>query len=143
MNQLPEELQKAKAFHSHLGPYLVVGLKMGRAVVERMGDKPFSMAIDVFTGARPPLSCVVDGLQLATPCTVGNGQIRVREGNRVAIRVRRGQQQIELSLKPEVWERIRAAEGTDRLESLAVDLWSMKEHELLDVNSDVRLETRD
>jgi len=132
MNHLPEELQKAKAFHSHLGPYLVVGLKMGRSVVRRLGDEPFSMTIEVFTGPRPPISCVVDGLQLATPCTVGNGQIRIREGGRVAIRARRDEQQVELSLKPGIWERIRAVEGTDRLEGLAVELWGMEETELLD-----------
>ncbi len=132
MNDLPQELQKAKVFHSHLGPYLVVGLKMGRCVVRRMGDEPFSMIIEVFTGPRPPLSCVVDGLQLATPCTVGNGQIRIREGGRVVIRARRDEQQLELSLKPEMWERIRAAEGTDRLEALAVEVWGMEETELFD-----------
>jgi formylmethanofuran dehydrogenase subunit E len=132
MSSLPEELQRAKSFHSHLGPYLVIGLKMGQVVIQRLGDEPFSMTIDVFTGSRPPLSCVVDGLQLATPCTVGNGQIRIREGQRVAIRARRDEQQVELSLKPEIWERIRAAEGTDRLESLAVELWGFGEAELLD-----------
>jgi len=90
------------------------------------------MIIEVFTGPRPPLSCVVDGLQLATPCTVGNGQIRIREGGRVVIRARRDEQQLELSLKPEMWERIRAAEGTDRLEALAVEVWGMEETELFD-----------
>jgi len=131
---LPDELQKAKDFHSHLGPYLVVGLKMGRSVVHRLGDEPFSMTIEVFTGPLPPLSCVVDGLQLATPCTVGNGQVRIREGGRVAIRVQRDEQQVELSLKPGIWKRIRSVEGTDQLESLAVELWNMNEAELLDVN---------
>jgi len=132
MKTLPEELQKAKTFHSHLGPYLVVGLKMGQEVVSRLGGKPFSMTIEVFTGPRPPLSCVVDGLQLSTPCTVGNGQIRIREGDRVAIRARSGDRQVELSLKPEIWERIRAAEGTDQLEPLALELWELEVARLLD-----------
>ena len=132
MKPLPEELQRAKAFHSHLGPYLVVGLKMGREVVEKLGQKPFSMTIEVFTGPRPPLSCVVDGLQLATPCTVGNGQISVRDGGRVAIRAVRDGDRLELSLKPEIWQRIRSAEGTDRLETLALELWARPASELLD-----------
>jgi formylmethanofuran dehydrogenase subunit E len=132
MKPLPDELEKAKSFHSHLGPYLVVGLKMGREAVRRLGGTPFSMTIEVFTGPRPPLSCVVDGLQLSTPCTVGNGQIRIREGDRVAIRARRGERQLELSLKPEIWKRIRAAEGTDRLEALAVEMWDLEAAQLLD-----------
>jgi formylmethanofuran dehydrogenase subunit E len=132
MKPLPEELQRAKDFHSHLGPYLVVGLKMGRTVVRRLGEQPFSMTIEVFTGPRPPLSCVVDGLQLATPCTVGNGQIRIRDSGRVAIRAQRDEDHLELSLKPEIWERIRSAEGSDRLEALALELWACPAEELLD-----------
>jgi formylmethanofuran dehydrogenase subunit E len=128
---LPDELQKAKVFHSHLGPYLVVGLKMGREVVRRLGHRPFSMTVEVFTGPRPPLSCVVDGLQLSTPCTVGNGQIRIREGGRVAVRARRDEDLVELSLKPEIWDRIRAVEGTDRLEDLALELWNLEAEQLL------------
>jgi pyrimidine-specific ribonucleoside hydrolase len=131
MNNLPDELAKAKEFHSHLGPYLVVGLRMGQRVIQRLGDEPFSMTIEVFTGSQPPLSCVVDGLQLSTPCTVGNGQIRIREGGRVAIRARRDTDELELSLKTEIWDRIRSAEGTQRLESLALELWGYKQTELL------------
>ena len=132
MSDLPDELQQAKAFHSHLGPYLVIGLKMGRAVVRQLGERPFSMTIEVFTGPHPPLSCVVDGLQLSTPCTVGNGQVRIREGGRVAVRAYSDEGQVDLSLKPEIWERIRAAEGTDRLEALAAELWACPEEDLLD-----------
>jgi len=132
MKPIPDELQKAKDFHSHLGPYLVVGLKMGREVVRRLGEEPFSMTIEVFTGPRPPLSCVVDGLQLSTPCTVGNGQVCIREGGHVAIRARSGEDRLELSLKPEIRERIRAVEGTDRLETLALELWELEAAQLLD-----------
>jgi formylmethanofuran dehydrogenase subunit E len=110
----------------------VVGLKMGQAVVRRLGGKPFSMTIEVFTGPHPPLSCVVDGLQLSTPCTVGNGQVRIREGGRVAIRARKDDQGLELSLRSEIWERIRAAEGTDQLEALALELWDLEDAQLLD-----------
>ena len=84
-SHLPDELKKAKDFHSHLGPYLVVGLKMGRSVVHRLGDEPFSMTIEVFTGQHPPMSCVVDGLQLATPCTVGNGWLKIINLGRFAL----------------------------------------------------------
>lgn len=131
MKPLPDELQKAKVFHSHLGPYLVVGLKMGQTIIRRLGHRPFSMTVEVFTGPRPPLSCVVDGLQLSTPCTVGNGQIRIREGGRVAVRARRDEDLVELSLKPEIWDRIRAVEGTDRLEDLALELWNLEADQLL------------
>jgi formylmethanofuran dehydrogenase subunit E len=133
MRSLPDELKRAKDFHSHLGPYLVVGLKMGQGVVEKLGNEPFSTIITVFTGVQPPLSCVVDGIQLSTPCTVGNGGIRIQEGGQVRIQAVREAQTLDLSLKPEIWGQIQAAEGTEGLEELAVKLWEMKAAELLDV----------
>ena len=77
MKELPIELQSAKEFHSHLGPYLVVGLKMGRFLTEEMDTSP--LRITSYTGSTPPVSCLIDGLQLSTPCTVGNGGISIRE----------------------------------------------------------------
>lgn len=135
MNPLPEQLQKAKDFHSHLGPYLVVGLKMGQVIARRLGQEPFSITITSFTGMKPPLSCVVDGLQLATPCTVGNGGIVIRESGQLRVLAARGPREIEISLKQTIHEEIRAAEGTDQLEELALRLWKLEEMELLDVHS--------
>jgi formylmethanofuran dehydrogenase subunit E len=133
MTSLPRELQAAKDFHSHLGPYLVVGLKMGRAIVHRLGEEPFSMTITVFTGSKPPISCVVDGLQLATPCTIGNGGIRIVDGGEAKALAVCGDAQVEVSLKPSIWEEVRTAVGTDGLEELALRLWEMEEEELLEV----------
>ncbi len=134
MSPLPDELQKAKEFHSHLGPYLVVGLVMGHAIVKRLGQEPFSMGITVFTGPHPPLSCVVDGLQLTTPCTVGNGGITIREGGQVrALAIRQGRE-LDISLKPAVWKEIQAVEGTPGLEELAIRLWKRGASELLEIS---------
>ncbi|MCK4597916.1 formylmethanofuran dehydrogenase subunit E family protein [bacterium] len=133
MVSLPAELERARVFHSHLGPYLVVGLKMGQAIISRLGQEPFSITITSFTGTRPPLSCVVDGLQLATPCTVGNGGIVIREGGQVRVKAVRGNRELEISLKSAIQEKIRAAEGTNRLEELALRLWASEIAELLNL----------
>jgi formylmethanofuran dehydrogenase subunit E len=136
MSPLPDELQKAKDFHSHLGPYLVVGLKMGRAIVGRLGHKPFSMGITIFTGPKPPLSCVVDGLQLSTPCTVGNGGILIREGGQVRVLAELGQRRLEVSLRPSIQREIAGAEGGQRLEEIALRLWTLPESQLLDLHEE-------
>jgi formylmethanofuran dehydrogenase subunit E len=136
MSPLPDELQKAKDFHSHLGPYLVVGLKMGRAIVGRLGRKSFSVGITVYTGPKPPLSCVIDGLQLSTPCTVGNGGINIREGGQVRALARLGQRRLEVSLKPSIRKEIAAAEGGERLEEIAIRLWDLPESQLLDLQEE-------
>jgi formylmethanofuran dehydrogenase subunit E len=33
MSSLPPELESAKRFHGHLGPYLALGLRLGKALV--------------------------------------------------------------------------------------------------------------
>jgi formylmethanofuran dehydrogenase subunit E len=134
MSALPDELQKAKDFHSHLGPYLVIGLKMGQAIVGRLGGEPFSIGITVFTGSKPPLSCVLDGLQLATPCTVGNGGITIREGGQAKVLAVREGRELEISLKPAVGKEIQAINSTSGLEELAVRLWKLGESELLEIS---------
>jgi len=136
MVPLPAQLERAKAFHSHLGPYLVVGLKMGQIITRRLGQEPFSITITSFTGMKPPLSCVVDGLQLVTPCTVGNGGIVIREGGQVRVVAARGPRELEISLKPAIHEKIRAIEDTDRLEEIALQLWKLEEWELVDLRGE-------
>jgi len=67
-----ELLEKAVSIHGHLGPFLVLGLKIGLRAEGIIG-KP--VACEVTTLGRKPYLCVVDGLK-----TVMGGNIVVREG---------------------------------------------------------------
>lgn len=70
-----EDLLKfAVRLHGHLGPFLVLGLRAGLAARRIMG-KPESVEVSVFP--KPPVSCVIDGLQASSGCTVGNGRLTV------------------------------------------------------------------
>jgi len=100
------------------------------------------MTITSFTGLKPPLSCVIDGLQIATPCTVGNGGIVIQNEGQARVRVAGGSRELEISLKPPVHGEIKAAVGTDRLEELALRLWGSAESELLDVSESETEEPR-
>ncbi len=79
MTELPEELVPLKRFHGHLGPYVVIGYRMGRLARERFDGK---MTAVVFAGRHPPMSCLIDGVQFTTGCTLGKNNIVVREGQR-------------------------------------------------------------
>lgn len=67
--------------HGHLGPFMVAGLKMG-ALALRLLDHPGYQGIDaeVETGTAPPVSCLVDGIQISSGCTAGKGNLRIRDG---------------------------------------------------------------
>ncbi len=80
-------LQAAGRFHGHIGPFLAVGLKMGQAANERLGRLPMDMKAVVWVEGRPPRSCVLDGIQYATGCTMGKGNITIEpDGSKVAAR---------------------------------------------------------
>ena len=66
--------------HRHLGIYSLVGVKMGIRARELLDASLDDLSVESHAGLRPPMSCLTDGLQVATGATLGRGTIRV-EGN--------------------------------------------------------------
>ncbi len=81
-----EPLLLLERFHGHLGPYVVLGYRMGRLARKALEVGAFDLSVDVFTGTEPPLSCLVDGVQVGSTCTLGKGNISVHDGRRVEAR---------------------------------------------------------
>jgi formylmethanofuran dehydrogenase subunit E len=134
LEKLPEALKTAKAFHGHLGPMVAIGLRMGQIIVERWGDTPFSFHIRCFTGKTPPISCVIDGLQLSTPCTIGNGGIEIVEDGEVrATALDKAGRTIEVRLRSEISELIKAEHDPNHEEALPLALWKLSEEALFEV----------
>lgn len=87
MNTLPEELQRVKQFHGHLGPYVVLGLRVGKALLRELNARShFGLEVHVTGPLKPPPRCVLDGLQVSTGCTLGKGNITLDEGDSLTIR---------------------------------------------------------
>ncbi len=75
---MDELTRKGVEFHGHLGPFLVIGLRMGSLALKLLGLRGYSgLRAIVETGNEPPLSCIVDGVQVATGCTLGKGNVEV------------------------------------------------------------------
>ena len=82
----PDEGPEALLFlgvrlHGHLGPFMAAGLRMG-ALALKLLDHPgyHGIEAELETGTAPPVSCLVDGIQISTGCTAGKGNLRVRDG---------------------------------------------------------------
>ncbi len=133
--QFPEELVKAAEFHTHLGPFLVVGLRMGRAIVRVFGDEPFRTTIDVHTGPKPPYSCLADGIQVSTPCTTGNGGMKVRDDRSMRVVARQDGRTLSLTLRREIFDWIENECGEEDQHAFSLELWEMPEERLLEVVS--------
>jgi formylmethanofuran dehydrogenase subunit E len=71
-------LKKIEQFHGHVGPYVIIGYKMGLLAKEKLGSDPFSKKVVVCTGTNPPLSCIIDGIQISSGCTYGKGNLSVK-----------------------------------------------------------------
>ncbi len=65
------------AFHGHLGPFIVVGYRIGRYARDRFCDDPFQMRATIFCSGTPPQSCLADGVQLGSGCTLGKRSIEI------------------------------------------------------------------
>jgi formylmethanofuran dehydrogenase subunit E len=76
-----EELEKAittaEKLHGHLGPFLVIGVMMGRTAQRIFSDMNRETQVTVRTPLKTPFSCVIDGVQASTQCTVGNQRLKI------------------------------------------------------------------
>jgi len=65
-------------FHGHLGPYVVLGYRMGRAALEATNCAGhFDVSAEVHSFLEPPRSCLIDGVQLGAGCTLGKRNIEL------------------------------------------------------------------
>jgi len=69
----PEWLAYAAQFHGHLGPWAAAGTRMGMAGVREVGAHGYFDVEVTCEGpfVKPPKSCFLDGLQVATGATLG------------------------------------------------------------------------
>lgn len=88
--ELKSILEKAAKFHGHLGPFLVVGVRMGLAGLKKVGKHSNSeLTVEASLPLRVPFSCVIDGLQVTTHCTTGNQKLSLKDSNSIQARFKR------------------------------------------------------
>jgi formylmethanofuran dehydrogenase subunit E len=73
---LKNMIERGVEFHGHLGPFLVLGIRMGLSALKQLGSTGYSnIRAEVRSGSMPPVSCLADGIQISTGCTLGKGNI--------------------------------------------------------------------
>ncbi len=72
-------VEKAAEFHGHLGPFLVIGIRMGLIGLRELGieKNDGNLRITAILRDSVPFSCTIDGIQVATKCTIGNRKLRL------------------------------------------------------------------
>ena len=107
--------EEAIRFHGHDGPFLALGYKAGEYAVQKLKpDEMLDLVCVVETPGSKPYSCVTDGVQCSTPCTLGKGNLHFSPTEerkvKIAFRHRKKDEEIVLTPKPQVLERALKAE---------------------------------
>lgn len=80
-------LDRLVEHHGHLGGFDVLGYKAGELLLERLeARKHFGLNIVVWCPPQPPHSCLLDGLQLSTGCTMGKRNLSLRPSEQIRVR---------------------------------------------------------
>jgi formylmethanofuran dehydrogenase subunit E len=103
-------VERAKEFHGHVCPFLILGLRASEIAMSRLG---FGKAGEAETVGEEVLAivecnnCFTDGVQVATGCTLGNNSLIYLDlGKNAVTLVRRGS-----------WVGVRVYVDSDRLRS--------------------------
>ena len=129
---LPEELASLQRFHGHLGIYVTLGLRMGAIGKRALGGYK-GLHATVQTVPQPPMMCVVDGVQFASACTMGKGNIVIEPGEEPAVTFEKEGRRLAISLKPGLNRIIQGEMSHDREIERSVHYFQAPEAELFDV----------
>lgn len=84
--EIPREysVRDLAQFHGHLGPFIVIGYRIGRHALTVLGSNPFNIRAQVYCSGVTPQSCLADGVQLGSGCTLGKGNIAVTPSDTIS-----------------------------------------------------------
>ena len=129
-----ETLKQIEKFHGHLGPYAVVGFRMGEIANRILGKDSFSKQATVWSGINPPLSCIIDGIQISSGCTLGKGNISVnREGIPKARFTNNNGEKIEIMLKSDIRNEIDTTVTEENIIDYSKKLFQKQDDKLFDI----------
>jgi len=138
--ELTSLIKRAADFHGHLGPFLVIGVRMGslaKKILNLNADESNKLRVTARLPLLIPFSCILDGIQSTTQCTVGNQKLRI-ENSQAKVIVYFEQQNLDKGLRIHVNPKIikelkdRYSEGASN-EELAREIAFIPESQLFTI----------
>ena len=131
---LQDLIEKAADFHGHLGPFLVLGARMGIFALRELGSPEHEgISALVKTGDTPSLSCILDGVQISTGCTMGKGNINTVPLGRAEAEFTSGDKVLTVRVKDPILDEIkRWRERYSTLEEIALSISARSDDELFE-----------
>ncbi|MGQ9590405.1 MAG: formylmethanofuran dehydrogenase subunit E family protein [Planctomycetota bacterium] len=130
-------LVRMREFHGHLGPYVVLGYRMGEAARRALASPGyFDLRARVESPLAPPASCLIDGVQLGSGCTVGKRNLAVEEGKIArAVFDSRSGKRAAIALRPEVPKRIRERIAAVGVEAAGMEVFGAPDGDLFTIET--------
>jgi formylmethanofuran dehydrogenase subunit E len=137
--ELDAAVDDAVRLHGHLGPFLVIGVRMGKLAERTLrhdSDKDIKFQVTIRVPQTTPFSCTIDGIQSTTRCTIGNQKLKVEKSEEISgsFEVRSPKQELRINVKPKIIEDLlnRFKDGASG-EQLAAHIASVPEEELFTI----------
>jgi formylmethanofuran dehydrogenase subunit E len=135
---LNEQLQFAADLHGHFGPFLALGVRMGLLGLQELGLKKGKKELHatVMLTYVTPISCILDGIQTSTQCTVGNGRLLWRNSGDIGaiFQLRDSTHRVEVWIRPTVFQelnhRLEAKPSDEETRQIGLDIASRTDSEL-------------
>jgi formylmethanofuran dehydrogenase subunit E len=106
---------------------------MGRYALQKLGDNPFAMKASIYCSGTTPQSCLADGVQLGSGCTLGKGNIEIVKSDVVYTEF--SSDGVKIRLKPLALKQL-PQDTPDyelEIEKYAADLYSLPDDQLFSV----------
>ena len=135
--ELTSLIKKAAGFHGHLGPFLVIGVRMGilaKRILNPNTSENNKLKVTVRLPLLTPFSCIIDGIQATTQCTVGNQKLRIENSQeRIIVHFERqdSDKALRIHVNPKILEELkkRFSKGASN-EELAREIAFMPQSQL-------------
>ncbi|MGQ9725628.1 MAG: FmdE family protein [Candidatus Bathycorpusculaceae bacterium] len=133
-------IKEAEKFHGHLGPFLVLGVRMSetaKKILKTASEENFDLQVTAKLPLLTPFSCVLDGIQVTTRCTIGNQRLKIENSSKeiaALFQCIQTGKKLKMSVNPEITEALmnKMSEGSSN-EQLALEIAQMPEKQLFKV----------
>lgn len=131
-------LEDLAAFHGHLGPFIVIGYRIGTYVRDNFCNNPFDLRARIYCSGAPPQSCLADGIQLGSGCTLGKRNIEIIVSDTLAVEFERDGEILRIIPHPFTIPEGTIGDGKDyeaRVEGLAEAMFGYDDADLFSIGT--------
>ena len=135
-------LKAATDLHGHFGPFLVLGVRIGLIGLKEIKAKAGETHLHVTAKLEYslPFSCMLDGIQTATKCTIGNKRLSFKDSKELGATflIEKGGHQVDVIVNSNVVQELRQKLQrkkplSEETRQLALDVASRLESDLFSV----------